>query len=495
MRGTRQTIVQKSIGKLDSKSTGYFFLWSTVVALSLGLIAFGSSEAWLVRVFLVFAYAVILFAMVRTIVLWCDVLNSLSLVLALGFIRFLVPGLMFLSGAEPPEDAAIFFGLMQLSENEWLSGHVLALIGMVATLLGWLLAQMREISVGQLKFNISEGTKHAALVGMLGGFMALLAFFLKNASLGAILSGSFRGTTVEVGSGKYFVLAYLLIVGSVFLCCYLLSKKIKWLRALVPVAVAMMAYWPLGGRGRAVMPVTGGLILLWYVNRERKGWSKLSVKPIHFVTGPVMVLFIILVFYVGSIYRGNSDPNTLLQSLSITGLWQYLKSAIYMDLGQLHSLAGAIAIGPGVLEGKTFIGSLSWPLSAFLPIPGRSTGIYIVEELVGFQDEHRWGIAASLIGDAYVNFGLLGVIITMGVYGAALKMIYLKFRQGVLHSTVYALALLAGMQMLWGSIEVWPQTLSMLLFALAITLAGKTVFNLRRDNPRAGLAQNREAML
>jgi len=53
----------------------------------------------------------------------------------------------------------------------------------------------------------------------------------------------------------------------------------------------------------------------------------------------------------------------------------------------------------------------------------------------------------------------------------------------------------AGMQMLWGSIEVWPQTLSMLLFAFAITLAGKTVFNLREDNPRAGLAQNREAML
>jgi len=298
-----------------------------------------------------------------------------------------------------------------------------------------------------------------------------------------------------VGSGKYFVLAYLLIVGSIFLCCYLLSKNVKWWHALVPVAIAMMAYWPLGGRGRAVMPVVGGLILLWYVNRERKGWSKLSVKPVHFVTGPVIVLFIILVFYLGSFYRGGSEGGSIFDALSISGLSQYLRHAIYTDLGQLHSLAGAIAIGPGVLEGKTFIGSLSWPLSAFLPIPGRSTGVYIIEELVGFPDEHRWGIAATLIGDAYVNFGFHGVIITMGVYGAALKMIYLRFRQGVLHSTVYALAVVAGMQMLWGSIEVWPQTLSMLLFAFAITLAGKTVFNLREDNPRAGLAQNREAML
>jgi oligosaccharide repeat unit polymerase len=479
----------------DFKSRGYFFLWTTSTAFLLGLVAFWSEQPWLFPMFFVFAYAVILFALVRTSALWRDVLNPLSLVLALGFIRFLIPGLMFLSGAELPEDAANFFGLMQLSDNEWLSGHVLALIGLVATILGWLLVQTRRNSVAPLKFHISEGTKYAALVGMSVGFMALLAFFLKNASLGAILSGSFRGTTVEVGSGKYFVLAYLLIVGSIFLCCYLLSQNVKWWRALVPVAIAMMAYWPLGGRGRAVMPVMGGLILLWYVNRERKGWSMLSIKPSHFLKVPVAALLVILVFYVGSTYRGNSDPNTLLQSLSITGLSQYLKSAIYMDLGQLHSLAGAIAIGPGVLEGKTFIGSLSWPLSAFLPIPGRSTGIYIIEELVGFPDEHRWGIAATLLGDAYVNFGFHGVIITMGVYGAALKIIYLKFRQGVLHSTVYALAVLTGMQMLWGSIEVWPQTLSMLLFAFAITLAGKTVFNLGEDNPRAEPVQKRDAML
>ena len=233
---------QNFVGGSDFKSRGYFFLWTTSTAFLLGLVAFWSEQPWLFPMFFVFAYAVILFALVRTIALWRDVLNPLSLVLALGFIRFLIPGLMFLSGAEPPEDAVNFFGLMRLSDNEWLSGHVLALIGMVATILGWLLVQTPGIPVAPLKFRISEGTKYAALVGMLVGFMALLAFFLKNASLGAILSGSFRGTTVEVGSGKYFVLAYLLIVGSIFLCCYLLSKNVKWWHALMPVAIAMMAY-------------------------------------------------------------------------------------------------------------------------------------------------------------------------------------------------------------------------------------------------------------
>src|SRR5947199_9406394 len=127
MRAIPITVGQDSIRKFDSKSGGYLFLWSTFVAFSLGLMAFESSEAWLLPMFFVFAYAVILFALVRTIALWRDVLNPLSLVLALGFIRFLIPGLMFLSGAEAPEDARMFFGLMQLSDNEWLSGHVLAL--------------------------------------------------------------------------------------------------------------------------------------------------------------------------------------------------------------------------------------------------------------------------------------------------------------------------------------------------------------------------------
>jgi oligosaccharide repeat unit polymerase len=475
------------------KSRGYFILWTASTAFLLGLIAFWSEQPWLLPIFFVLAYAVILFALVRTIALWRDILNPLSLVLFLGFIRFLIPGLMFLSGAEPPEDAAIFFGLMRLSGNEWLWGHVLALLGMVATILGWLLVQSRGTAVMPLKFHISEGTKYAALVAMLVGFLALLAFFLMNASLGAILSGSFRGTSVQVGTGKYFFLAYLLIAGSIFLCCYLLSNNSKWWAALIPVAVSMLAYWPLGGRGRAVISVVGGLILLWCINRERKGWSKLSIKPVHFVAGPVIVLFIILVFYVGSIYRGGSEGGSIFDALSISGLSEYLRHAIYVDMGQLHSVAGAIAIGPGVLEGRTFIGSLSWPLSAFLPIPGRSTGIYIIEELVGFPDEHRWGIAATLIGDAYVNFGFCGVIIVMGVYGTLLKIIYLKFRQGVLHSTFYALAVLGGMQILWGSIEVWPQTLAVLSFAFAITLAGNTVFSLRDSG--AELVQNREAML
>ena len=67
----------------------------------------------------------------------------------------------------------------------------------------------------------------------------------------------------------------------------------------------------------------------------------------------------------------------------------------------------------------------------------------------------------------------------MGFYGVLLKTMYLKFREGVMHSAIYALAILSGMQMLWVSIEVWPQVLTVFSFAFVTILLGKTVFHLR----------------
>ena len=135
-------------------------------------------------------------------------------------------------------------------------------------------------------------------------------------------------------------------------------------------------------------------------------------------------------------------------------------------MGQLHSLAAAIEIGPGVLGGQTFIGSFTWPLNKFFIIPGRSAGIFIIDTLVGFPDGRSWGLNASLIGDAYLNFGLGGVVIVMLLFGALLKVLYLKFRQGSVHGAIYSLALLSSLQAFWLSIEVWPQALTTLAFAL-----------------------------
>ena len=117
-------------------------------------------------------------------------------------------------------------------------------------------------------------------------------------------------------------------------------------------------------------PIAAGLILLWYSKREESSWRKLSFKPRYIVIAPIIVACLVWLSYVGLLYRGESGVSAFAEAMSLTGFWQHIQGSVFVDLGQLHSLAGAVAIGPGVLNGDTFYGSLSWPLSSVLPIPG-----------------------------------------------------------------------------------------------------------------------------
>ncbi len=86
---------------------------------------------------------------------------------------------------------------------------------------------------------------------------------------------------------------------------------------------------------------------------------------------------------------------------------------------------------------------------------------------------------ASLIGDAYLNFGLRGVAVVMTLYVAIVKTLYLQFRQGRLHARVYALAFIYSLQMMWASFEVWPQALTVFAFAFGLIFLGETVLRVR----------------
>jgi oligosaccharide repeat unit polymerase len=317
---------------------------------------------------------------------------------------------------------------------------------------------------------------------MLVGCLAFLAFVLMNASLGVITSGEFRGTTIQEGTGKYFFLAYLMISGSVLICSDFLARGRKWL-SLLPISVAAVLYSILGGRGRAMFSLAVGLLMLWYFTAEKRSWRKLSIRPMSILIAPVIAIIGVWLSYVGSLYRGGLGSRAFVEGLSLAGLWDYLQGSIFTDLGQLHSLAGAIAIGPGVLNGHTFYGSLTWPLSTFLPIPGKSAGVFIVQTLVGFGDGEKWGVNASLIGDAYLNFGLTAVVLLMFLSGALLKILYVRFRDGSLHVAIYGIALFSALQICFLSIEKWPQALITLAFTYFLILIGNTIFQVQRSSP------------
>jgi hypothetical protein len=293
-----------------------------------------------------------------------------------------------------------------------------------------------------------------------------------------VVSGEFRSVTIQEGTGKYFGLAYALLSGSVLLCSYLLARGYGW-RSLAAVLPVTVCFWTLGGRSRAMFPLAGGLLLLWYFRSDsRSRTNHFDLR--YLVMAPLLVASVIWVSYVGALYRGGFGADAFAESFRWDGLVEYLQASVFTDFGQLHSLAGAIAVGPGVLKGGTFLGPMLWPLSKMLQLPGRSGGLYLAETLVGFGEGDTWAFNTSLIGDGYLNFGVAGAVVCMVIFGAAAKHAYLRLRQGRLHAANYALMLLGGFQVLWGSIDALPNGAMGVGFAMFFLWLGKSAFTSKK---------------
>jgi hypothetical protein len=450
----------------------YLFVWLIAVAFTLGLYALWSGDLYLIPVVLLLGYFVIFCAFGKAFSVWKDIFNPLYLVLTIGLVRYSAPACLLMMGIDPPFEAMQFYVQMHLADRDWQWAHVLALTGVLGVILGWSLVHGQRLPGRRLNFHYPPGVQYAALVGMLIGFAGLLLFIIKNGSLSAIFTGALRGTEIQVGTGKYFRLSLMLISSGILLSGSLLARghRQTW---LIPVIIAAALLWVLGGRGRAITPLAGGLLLRWYASREQKAWVGQPLKPLYIIAAPLAAVILVWILYLGGLYRGGSGIQGFGESLSLNGLWQYFQYAIFTELGHLHSLAGAVAIGPGVLEGRTFIGSLSWPLPKFLPIPGRSAGVFIIDTLIGSTEERKWGLHASLIGDAYLNFGLAGIGIVMVLYGMMLKLLYVKFCVGILHSGLYVLTAMYAVHLFLKSIEAWPHMLTIIIFAVFILFAAK----------------------
>jgi hypothetical protein len=179
---------------------------------------------------------------------------------------------------------------------------------------------------------------------------------------------------------------------------------------------------------------------------------------------------------VGQLYRGGYGINGIKGALSISALFEYVKWAVWVDLGHLHSLAGAVAIGPGVLGGRTFF-ALLWPLTEILHLPGKSAGVFIAQTLVDFS-KRKWGFHATLIGDAYLNFGLIGVFLVTTIFGMILKTLYVEFRSGLINNVFYALILVYSTRVFFESIEKYGEMLMVLTCVLLIINLGQSLFRI-----------------
>ena len=445
----------------------FFPLWLASLACAVGLLIFADLP-WLSTIFFPLGYIALLCALLATVCFWHDWLNPLSLIVLIGFVRFSIPGIMTWF-TEP--DIPIFH-IMGLQSEHWRHGHILALIGLLSATIGWFIVEHTDNSRFFQIFIPSKpellgGVLYSATLGMFLGFIALIAFVTFNVSIiEATSTGIFRSTQIQEGSGKYFYLSFMLISSSVVLTDYFFSRKLGWWIALLPVTVAMMLFFVLGGRMRSLTSIAAGLLVF----RAYRDKENISPRTIVFLISIVVSLMIF--FAAGAAYRGGLGVEGVQQTLSVWVILEYIQHAVWTDFGHLHALAGAVAVGPGVLGGVTFLGVLLWPLSKLLELPGRSAGVFITQMLVGL-DDHKWGFNATLIGDAYLNFGLIGVIIVTAVFAMILKIIYLGFRERFISNAFYALAVMYSVRVFFESIEKYGEAIVILAFVFATIKIGQ----------------------
>jgi oligosaccharide repeat unit polymerase len=440
-----------------------FAVWSTSLSIALGLFVLAFKEVDFVTAFLTIGYGTLFAVLVRAIRSWRDLFSPITLILGASIFRYTVPHLLY-----SREDllALRFVQSMGLTYQDFLLGHTLALTGMLGLAAGWLLVPGRVQRDQRPRSEPPRGTLVVASLGMGLGLVFFFLFVTGNVSDvgGTLTEGTFRQTEIQEGTGVARYLGLFLFSGSVLLSAYLLSRTgwPIWF-ALVPALIATLFYLSLGGRGRAMVPLLSALVLTPYV-RPWKSSHQRGAKALLAVA--VLVPMLVGIAYLGGRYRGGG-LESVQSAFSKDAGQEYFETTFLVDVGHLHPLAAAVTLEPGALGGRKFIHALTWPLSAFVGYQGVSAGIYIVEQTTGPRDQDEtFGLNPSLSGEAYLGFGLWAVPIITAIFGALIKMLYVRFRLGLLYAPIYGLAVIYAVQVFLGTIGVLDEALVVLVLSL-----------------------------
>jgi hypothetical protein len=348
-----------------------------------------------------------------------DWFNPLTLLIVISLVRYTVPWVL-LATAEPPH----LFLAMRLTSAHWQSGHSLALLGMLAVILGWYITPTGIADSVQrcLEFLSYRTTSQLGITWawftFVLGLVGLAIFVVSNHGdiLAVASSGAFRRTAVQEGTGVFFYLAIASIAGSTLLTSYLLMKyRCISVVTMLPAVVNGLAFFILGGRARSFTPMACVLLIGWYVILNRQ----LNRKWLLRVTA--LVLLLITFSYAGQTYRGKGLA-ALGNVFSLSNVIAYTQYAVWIEFGQLHALAGVMKVEPGALAGKSFVSALGI-IRLWLGLQSQNSGVLIAQK-VWSNDKTKWGYHASFIGDSYLNYGFPGVVLLGMVFGSVLRSTY-----------------------------------------------------------------------
>lgn len=451
---------------LSSRSLLVVFL--ALVGLILGFSSFYNPDSGLSLIFFIVTYFCVLFTFVWTYRTYTDSFNLLNLFLLAGFLRLHLPALI----GDPFDPDIRLFSQLSITYSDWTRGNIMGLIGTLSVILGWMIGPHLFISIIRTilsLLSIGKDSKHLVLISTLGtviGLIGVLSFIQMNglSILSAAQSGEFRNTEIQEGTGFLFWIGLIGIGCSSILATAHLQNKKPIIIAAIPVLFVVASFWILGGRFRAMTPLISLSLIIIYNH-------KISARNFRVFLAIMAIISIIVPYllYAGFLYRNGLGISAFPAAANISQLTNYAGRSVAREIGQTFSLAAVARLEPGVLHGQTFNAFL-WPISDFIGIDGKSSGKYIIETLVGTDS---FGIHPTIIGDTYLNYGLIAVPIILILFGAICRALYLAFKLEYVPLPLYTISAIYLLRIYYESVDKYKEFLVILLFMILFYKLGQ----------------------
>ncbi|UKO98445.1 hypothetical protein [Nostoc sp. UHCC 0870] len=412
------------------------FLTSLILVMGYGYIAIGLKQEVIgvnqsiqLYIIIVLSLINICLVIIKCVKKYQDIFNPLLLFVTSVLIRAILPTLLLLV-FPPPE----YLAWMNISNNQWLLGGVLAILAIMSFILGWLITPKYSIQSASKLANwlakyFSNDRTHiaSAVITTLLGILLMLLFYATTGSSGLaeiIQSGSLRATNErESGTYRFAYLAIgILYCSGTFLCAALLKDKSRpaW-RGFRPCLIATLLLLPTGGRIVSLNPLIFGLTAFWYIRliNRRLNFKKLIILLLS------LILFLNYSFFLIN-YRTGLGISYALSQFDWSNFISYFESFFWADVATLPVYALSATHIPGAMEGSTYPLILGTLLKFFFQLSGEVPGVFLIQDFFPLGNR-VWGPHTGIFVDLYLNTGIIFAIMGCAILGLTLRVIYEGF--------------------------------------------------------------------
>lgn len=307
-------------------------------------------------------------------------------------------------------------------------------VGVVFLVFGYISTHKRLNLFGSaywLNYQFNQGRFFVVCLtfGALGSVFGLI--FLRAGGIdlsdGDILGSSQKihvGTKESVGllGGISRQVVSFAIVPFLCLASFLVTGKLKAnpfvLAALVLLAMPVFGVpFIASSRGGIITSIISIGIFVYYFK---------GLNPVKLLV--VLLGVLMLIQFMGALRIHNKSVNIQVEKLGLVG--SVLGSGNGVDMVRTAGIIYYVPERTDYLYGKSYLALLTFgvPRAIWPEKPEVGLGPLVKSEVFGGREVDKNGWPAGIVGEAYLNFGRMGLVFVMFLYGAMQRLIYNSFR-------------------------------------------------------------------